>query len=144
MPDSFKEQASVIPTNRGANPIEFYAEEFRQEPSSADGFRQQVVEWFFAVKHLRFFEVNRLTYNSDPEDLRIHRLVCSALINFGELAAMRAARLRSESGLESLGLSTECVEAETRLLRDNFKMFHDRTMSLSEAESILSDAFHES
>ena len=50
---------------------------------------------------------------------------------------------KSETSLSAVGLSVECIEAETRLLRDNFKMFHDITMSRSEADAVLKEAFHE-
>jgi hypothetical protein len=128
---------------RGGNLIEFYAEEFRPEPSSVENFRQQVIQWFFAAKHLRYFEANRLTENPSPEDLTSHKTVCYALISFGEFASNFARRSKAQVNLAPLGLTIECIEAETRLLQDNFKMFHDLALSYSEADDLLKEAFHE-
>lgn len=129
--------------HRGGNILEFYTEEFRPEPSPVEVFRQHVIQWFFAAKHLRFFEANRLTDHPTAEDLASHRLVCSALITFGEFASNFAGKNKSEVNLTSVGLSIESIGAETRLLRNNFKMFHDNTMSYSEADSVLKEAFDE-
>ncbi len=67
-------------------------------------------------------------------------MVCSALITFGEFAS-NFARNEEEMNLNSVGLSVENIEAETRLLRDNFRMFHDDTMSCDEAEEIMGEVF---
>jgi hypothetical protein len=128
---------------RGGNILDFYTEEFRPEPSPVEDFRQQVIQWFFAVKHLRYFEANKLTINPAPEDLASHGMVCSALITFGEFAGNFAREFKEQVNLAALGLTVECIEAETRLLRDNFKMFHDHTMSYAEADDVLKEAFHE-
>ena len=127
---------------RGGNILEFYAEEFRPQPSAADVFRNHVIQWFFAAKHLRFFEATRLTENPASEDLASHRVVCSALITFGEFAS-NYSRNAPEGDLSSVALSPECIEAETRMLLDNFRMFHDKTMSQAEAEAVLNEAFNE-
>lgn len=129
--------------HRGGNILEFYTEEFRPEPSPVETFRQHVIQWFFAAKHLRFFEANRLTDKPTPEDLASHRMVCSALITFGEFATNFAGKCKSQINLAAVGLSVESIEAETRLLRNNFKMFHDHTMSYFEADAVLKEAFHE-
>jgi hypothetical protein len=128
---------------RGGNILEFYTEEFRPAPSPVEAFRQQIIQWFFAAKHLRYFEVNNLTGNPAPEDLASHRTVCSALITFGEFAANFARKCQAQADLATVGLSVECIEAETRLLRNNFKMFHDLTLSYAEADDVLKEAFHE-
>ena len=125
------------------NILEFYTEEFRPEPMSNEIFRQHVIQWFFAAKHLRYFETTRLTDKPTSEDLASHRLVCSALITFGEFASNFARRSKSEVNLAAVGLSVESIEAETRLLRNNFKMFHDNTISYAEADSVLKEAFNE-
>ena len=129
--------------HRGGNILEFYTAEFRPEPSPVGIFRQHVIQWFFAAKHLRFFEANRLTDNPTPEDLASHRMVCSALITFGEFAGNFARKSKSQVDLASVGLSVESIEAETRLLRNNFKMFHDNTISYHEADAVLKEAFNE-
>src|SRR5690348_11814749 len=129
---------------RGGNIIEFYAQEFRPEPTAADIFRQHVIQWFFAAKHLRYFEVSRLSKNATDADLSTHRIVCAALITFGEFASNFVRTGKGPGAdLTVVGLSVESIEAETRLLRNNFKMFHDNLMSLEEAETILSEAFNE-
>jgi hypothetical protein len=129
--------------HRGGNILEFYTEEFRPEASSIEIFRQHVIQWFFAVKHLRRFETSKLSDSPSPEDLSSHRMVCSALITFGEFASNYARSQNTQLNLAAVGLSVECIEAETRMLRDNFKMFHDNTMSMSEAEAVLKKAFNE-
>ena len=126
------------------NILEFYTEEFRAEPSPVALFRQRVVQWFFAAKHLRIFEAIRLSHNPSKDDLDSHRMVCSALITFGEFTTNYAKQNKEQLNLESVGLSIEAIETETRLLRDNFKMFHDNIISDQEAEAVLKEAFHES
>ena len=71
-------------------------------------------------------------------------MVCAALITFGEFASnfVRAGK-SPEADLSVVGLTVDSIEAETRLLRNNFKMFHDNLMSSDEAEKILSEAFNE-
>jgi hypothetical protein len=128
---------------RGGSILGFYTEEFRPLPLPAEAFRQQVIQWFFAAKHLRYFEANQLTDNPAPEDLASHGMVCSALIAFGEFAGNFARKGKEQVNLAAVGLSVECIEAETRLLRNNFKMFHDQTMTYAEADDLLKEAFHE-
>ncbi len=129
--------------HRGGNILEFYTGEFRPEPSPVENFRQHIIQWFFAAKHLRYFEANRLTDQPSPEDLASHRMVCSALITFGEFAGNFARRCKPQVNLADVGLSIESIEAETRLLRNNFKMFHDNTISYHEADAVLKEAFNE-
>lgn len=128
---------------RGGNILEFYTEEFRPQPSTAELFRQHVIQWFFAAKHLRMFEAVRLSEKPGAEDLASHRMVCSALITFGEFASNYIRKNPKEVDLAAVGLSVDCIEAETRMLRDNFKMFHDNTITHAEAETVLKEAFHE-
>lgn len=125
--------------SRGRGILEFYTEEFQPAPAPADLFRQRVIQWFFAVKHLRFFEANKLTENPAPEDLASHERVCSALIRFGEFAGPFARTGGAQADLLAVGLSAEDIAAETRLLRNNFKMFHDDTISYSEADAVLKE-----
>jgi len=137
------ERKTVWGGRRGGNILEFYTEEFKPLPSRAELFRQHIIEWFFAAKHLRRFEAIRLTDKPSDEDLASHRMVCSTLITFGEFASNFARQQKQDLDLPSIGLSVESIEAETRLLRDNFKMFHDSTISDKEAEEVLSEAFNE-
>ncbi len=131
---------------RGGDIAAFYTKEFRPQKSPVQLFRQHVSQWFFAAKQLRIWESSFLVNASEAapseEELANHRLVCSTLITFGEFATAFA-RENAETDLKSVGLSVESIEAETRLLRDNFKMFHDNTITEAEAEKVLSEAFHE-
>ena len=129
--------------SRGGNILEFYTGEFRPEPSPVEMFRQHVVQWFFAAKHLRFFEAMKLSSMPAQDDLASHRMVCSALITFGEFATNFARQFKPQVDLASVGLSVECIEAETRMLRNNYKMFHDDTISADQAETVLKEAFNE-
>src|SRR5947209_19929991 len=81
------ERAARFGGHRGGNILEFYTHEFRPESTTAELFRQHIIQWFFAAKHLRFFEVNRLSEKPTEADLASHRMVCSALIAFGEYAS---------------------------------------------------------
>lgn len=126
---------------RGGNILAFYAQEFKPEPSPFEIFRQHVSQWFFAAKVLRVFESFVLVNKPSEDDMASHRMVCSALITFGEFATQFAKINQEKIDLKSVGLSVENIEAETRLLRDNFKMFHDNTMSIDDAEKVLSEAF---
>ena len=137
------ERAARFEGHRGDNILEFYTQEFRPEPAPAELFRQHIIQWFFAAKHLRFFEVNKLSEKPSEADLASHRMVCSALITFGEYASKFARQFKNVADLSVVGLSVECIEAETRLLRNNFKMFHDNVMTFPEAEAVLAEAFNE-
>lgn len=123
--------------------MEFYTEEFRPEQTSIEVFRQHLIQWFFAAKHLRIFEALVLVKDPTGDNLASHRMVCSALITFGEFASNHVHQ-SNNINLSVVGLSVKDVEAETRMLRDNFKMFHDDTMSESQAEELLGKAFNES
>jgi hypothetical protein len=141
MLEQASEQVTRFGGHRGGNILEFYTEEFRPEPSPVEVFRQHVVQWFFAAKHLRIFEVRNLTDTPREEDIESHRLVSSALITFGEFATIFAKANKQALNLESLGLTVESIEVETRLLRDSFKMFHEETMTIAEANQLLEEAF---
>jgi hypothetical protein len=70
-------------------------------------------------------------------------MVCSTLITFGEFAGNHARKCKAQVDLAAMGLSIEGIEAETRLLRNNCKMFHDHTISYAEADAVLKEAFQE-
>jgi len=127
--------------HRGGNILEFYPAEFKPEPSPVEIFRQHVVQWFFASKHLRYWENRELTQDPEERDLATHRMVCASLITFGEFAANFAKNMGIN--FATVGIAVEAIEAETKMLRYNFRMFHDDTMSCDEAENILKEAFHE-
>lgn len=142
MPETMTSK-TVLGGRRSGNILEFYTEEFKAQPSPVAFFRQHVIQWFFAAKTLRFFEAMRLCNNPSEEDLASHRMTCSALITFGEFATIFARQHQDEVNLKSVELSIESIEAETRLLRDNFKMFHDNIISEEQAEAVLKEAFNE-
>ena len=135
------QQKRTLGGQGGGNILEFYTEEFKPRPSPAALFRQHVVQWFFAAKQLRVFEALQLSDSPSEPDLASHRMVCSALITFGEFASNFCRQNSEEIALSAVDLSVESIEAETRLLRDNFQMFHDETMSDAEAQEILNKAF---
>jgi len=126
---------------RGGNILEFYSREFKPEPSPFEMFRQHVSQWFFASRMLRAFEATALAHKPSEQDLSSHQIACAALITFGAFASSFAKNHKDEVELEKVGLKVDDIEAETRLLRDNFKMFHDDTMSQEEAEKVLKEAF---
>jgi hypothetical protein len=132
---------TILGGQRGGNILEFYTEEFKPQAVPAGLFRQHVIQWFFAAKQLRVFEALQISEKPSEEDLATHRLVCSALITFGEFASNFVRQHKEEANLSAVDLSVECIEAETRLLRDNFRMFHDETITDAQAESVLNDAF---
>ena len=90
---------------------------------------------------LRAFEATALAHKPSEQDLSSHQIACAALITFGAFASSFAKNHKDEVELEKVGLKVDDIEAETRLLRDNFKMFHDDTMSQEEAEKVLKEAF---
>ncbi len=126
---------------RDGNILEFYSREFKPEPSPFEMFRQHVSQWFFASRMLRAFEATALSNEPAEQDLSSHQIACAALITFGAFASNFAKHHKEEIDLGKVGLKVEDIEAETRLLRDNFKMFHDDTMSQEEAEKVLREAF---
>src|SRR5713226_4265236 len=133
--------STILGGQRGGNILEFYTEEFKPQASPAALFRQHVIQWFFAAKQLRVYEALQLSNEPPEEDLATHRMVCSALITFGEFASKFVRQHKGEINLSAVDLSVECIEAETRLLRDNFRMFHDQTITDAEAALVLSEAF---
>src|SRR5258706_12943669 len=98
----------------------------------------EAVRWSELCRKLRDFENDHLLVDPDPQDLRAHRVVIADLIADGEILAWQARQDSVE--LASAGFRAEDIEAETRLLRDNFRMFHE-SMPSAEAERILEAAF---
>lgn len=134
---------SVMGGRRGGNILEFYTEEFKAQPSPIGLFKQHIIQWFFAAKTLRVFEARVLSNKPSEDDLASHRMVCSALITYGEFASNFLRQNPNDADLSAVGTSLENIESETRLLRDNFRMFHDNTISDAEAEAVLKEAFCE-
>lgn len=143
-PATTKQQSPVnirMGGHRGGNILEFYPQEFKPEPSPIEIFRQHVIQWFFASKHLRFWENAQLVESPKSNDMATHRMVCSSLITFGEFAANFVRD--TNVNLAAVGIDLKAIEAETWMLRQNFRMFHDETMSCAEAEDILKEVFDE-
>lgn len=101
----------------------------------------EAVRWFEHCRMLRDFENQHLLANPAPDDLHAHRVVLADLIADGEILAWQARQ--SSVDLGQVGFAVEDIEAETRLLRDNFRMFHE-PMPVAEAEKILEAAFGQS
>lgn len=98
----------------------------------------EAVRWFEYCRMLRDFESKHLLVNPSAENLRAHRVVIADLIADGEIIAWQARQ--SATDLSAAGFTVADIEAETRLLRDNFRMFHE-PMPTTEAEQILEAAF---
>lgn len=101
----------------------------------------QAERWFEHCRVLRGFENQHLLTNPASEDLHVHRVVVADLIADGEILAWQARQ--SPADLAEADFRVEDIEAETRLLRDNARMFHE-PMPLPQAERILEDAFGQS
>jgi hypothetical protein len=101
----------------------------------------EAVRWFEHCRMLRDFENKHLLSRPSAEDLHAHRVVLADLIADGEILAWQARQSRVDLG--PAGITIEDIEAETRLLRDNFRMFHE-PMPVVEAERILEAAFGQS
>jgi hypothetical protein len=101
----------------------------------------EAVRWFEHCRMLRDFENKHLLANPSADDLRAHRVVIADLIADGEILAWQARQ--AEADISQVGFTVEDIEAETRLLRDNFRMFHE-PMPAAEAERILEVAFGQS
>ena len=97
--------------------------------------------WFERCRMLRDFENTHLLADRGAEDLRAHRVVIADLIADGEILAWQSRQ--SAVDLRPVGFTVEDIEAETRLLRDNFRMFHE-PMEAAEAAQILEAAFGQS
>ena len=101
----------------------------------------ETTRWFDDCLRLRDFETRHLLANPAIENLRAHRVVITDLIADGEILAWQASQ--NESDLTAAGFTAADVEAETRLLRDNFRMFHE-PMPAADAERILEVVFGKS
>jgi hypothetical protein len=98
-------------------------------------------QWFLQCRALRQFENEHLLADSNPGDLRAHRVVLSDLIADGELLAWQARE--DHFDLSKAGFSVEDIEAERQLLRDNFSLFHE-SMRMEVAENLLEATFSKS
>ena len=70
--------------------------------------------------------------------MRVHRVVIADLIADGEILAWQARQ--SAADLSAVGFRIEDIEAETRMLRDSARMFHE-PLPAAEAERVLEVAF---
>ena len=122
-------------------PLPYMLREARRARRPEVSLLAEAVRWFEHCRMLRDFENKHLLANAGTEDLRAHRVVIADLIADGEVLAWQARQ--SSVDLSPVGFTVEDIEAETRLLRDNFRMFHE-PMPAGEAERILEVAFGQS
>ena len=101
----------------------------------------EAVRWFEHCRMLREFENKNLLSNPTSDDLHAHRVIIADLIADGEILAWQARE--NSVDLRPVGFTVEDIEAETRLLRDNCRMFHE-PMPTADAERILEAAFGQS
>lgn len=101
----------------------------------------EAVQWFEHCRILRDFENKHLLLNPRSDDLHAHRVVITDLIADGEILAWQARQ--SGANLLPADFTVTDIEAGTRLLRDNFRMFHE-PMPTTEAGRILEAAFGQS
>ena len=121
-----------------AEPLPYMLRETRRERLAESPLLAETVRWFEHCRMLRDFENDHLLHPSNKESLQVHRVVASDLIADGELLAWQTRRENLD--LSPVGFKVEDMEAETRLLRDNFAMFHE-PMPAAEAEQVLEAAF---
>ena len=122
-------------------PLPYMLRETRRARLAEAPLLAEAVRWFEHCRLLRDFENKHLLSNPSGEDLRAHRVVIADLIADGEILAWQARQ--SGTDLSGVGFKIEDIEAETRLLRDNARMFHE-PMPPAEAERILEEVFGES
>ncbi len=121
-----------------AEPLAYMLRETRRERLAESSLLAEAVRWFEHCRMLRYFENEHLLGQPNEESRRAHRVVVSDLIADGELLAWQARCERVD--FSTAGFKVEDIEAETRLLRDSFALFHE-PMPADEAEQILESAF---
>ncbi len=122
-------------------PLPYMIRETRRARLAEAPLAAEAVRWFEHCRMLRDFENKHLLADRGAEDLRAHRVVIADLIADGEILAWQARQ--SAVDLRPVGFTVQDIEAETRLLRDNFRMFHE-PMAAAEAAQILEAAFGQS
>ena len=122
-------------------PLPYMLREARSARLAETPLLAQAVRWFEHCRMLRDFENKHLLANPKEADLRVHRVVIADLIADGEILSWQA----RQSGMDfsPVGFRIEDIEAETRLLRDSARMFHE-PIPAHEAERILEDVFGKS
>lgn len=121
-----------------SEPLPYMLRETRRARLAEVPLLAEAVRWFEHCRLLRDFENEHLLSNPRLEDLRAHRVVITDLIADGEVLAWQARQ--GGVDLSSVGFKVEDIEAETRLLRDNFRMFQE-PMPAEQAEQVLEAAF---
>src|SRR5438128_2704017 len=122
-------------------PLPYMLRETRRARLAEVPLLAEAVRWFEHCRMLRDFENKHLLAQPRDEDLRAHRVVIADLIADGEILAWQARQ--SGADFSTVGFKIEDIEAETRLLRDTSRMFHE-PMPADEAERILEAAFGQS
>ncbi|MBI4662003.1 MAG: hypothetical protein HY735_24540 [Verrucomicrobia bacterium] len=121
-----------------AEPLPYMLGETRRARLAEVPLLAEAVRWFERCRMLRDFESKHLLVNAGADNLRAHRVVITDLIADGELLAWHARECSAD--FSPVGFTGADIEAETRLLRENFRMFHE-SMPAAEAERILEAAF---
>ena len=119
-------------------PLPYMLRETRRARLAEVPLLAEAVRWFEHCRMLRDFENKHLLAQPRDEDLRAHRVVVADLIADGEILAWQARQ--GGADFSAVGFKIEDIEAETRLLRDSARMFHE-PMPAGEAERILEAAF---
>jgi hypothetical protein len=122
-------------------PLPYMLRETRRARLAEAPLLAEAVRWFEHCRMLRDFENKHLLALPSGDDLCAHRVVIADLIADGEILAWQARQ--SGADLSVVGFRIEDIEAETRLLRDNARMFHE-PMPTAEAEQVLEGAFGQS
>ncbi|MBI4326449.1 MAG: hypothetical protein HY674_14465 [Chloroflexi bacterium] len=122
-------------------PLPYMLRETRRARLAEAPLMAEAVRWFEHCRMLRDFENKHLLANPGADNLHAHRVIITDLIADGEILAWQARQ--SSADLRLVGFAVEDIEAETRLLRDNFRMIHE-PMPAAEAERILEAVFVQS
>jgi len=119
-------------------PLPSLLRETRRARLAENSVLSEAVRWFEQCRVLRDFENKHLLVNPDADNLAAHRVVIADLIADGEILAWQARQ--SAADLSAGGFAIADIETETRLLRDNYRLFHE-PMPEAEAERILEAVF---
>src|SRR6267378_1897199 len=117
-----------------AEPLPYMLREARRSRLAEAPVLAEAVRWFEHCRMLRDFENKHLLTKPSQDELRVHRIVIADLIADGEIFAWQGRQ--SAIDFSAVGFRVEDIEAETRLLRDNARMFHE-PMVVAEAERVV-------
>lgn len=123
-----------------SEPLPYMLRETRRARLAEASIPAEAVRWFEHCRIIRDFENKHLLTEPTPVDLYAHRVVITDLIADGEILAWQARQTGAD--FSPVGFTVEDIEAETRLLRDNFRTFHE-PMPSEEANRIVEGIFAE-